>query len=177
MRHIFGEAHLVHRIDRNTSGCLMIAKHYSSLAKWQAIWRDRGVEKKYILLAEGPWRSNSEVLVVEKPLLRQNNDQGGAKVVVSSKGKPSKTVFRLKKRYGRYLLLEAEIITGRTHQIRVHAASMGFPIVGDGRYGVANNPVIDCMFLHAESLTFPAENNLQLTCEMTASQKACLQRL
>ena len=173
MQHIFGEAHLVHRIDRNTSGCLLVAKSYSSLSHLQKLWREKTVKKVYQLLSVGQWQGGDSI-VVEKPLLRANVSGGGAKVIVSSRGKPAKTTFKLIKQYHGYALLEAAIDTGRTHQIRVHAASLGHPIVGDGRYGVANNPYIDYMFLHAASLVLPSYD---LACDMTDAQMKCLEAL
>lgn len=173
MQHIYGEAHLVHRIDRNTSGCLVIAKNYSGLSSLQALWRNNEVEKKYLLLCEGSF-THTGSYIVDKPLLRTNVNDGGAKVVVSSKGKPSRTMFTLKKQYKEVALLEARIETGRTHQIRVHAASIGHPIVGDGRYGMSKNSYITTMFLHAISLGMPG---IYLACPMTDEQKRCLANL
>ena len=173
MQHIFGEAHLVHRIDRNTSGCLLIAKSYSSLSSLQQLWRDKTVVKVYQLLSVGQWQ-RGDSCTVEKPLLRTNVTGGGAKVIVSSKGKPAKTTFRLLQQFDGYALLEATIETGRTHQIRVHAASIGHAIVGDGRYGVASNPYLSYMFLHASSLILPGYH---LKCDMTEEQTKCLKQL
>lgn len=175
MRHIYGDAHLVHRIDRNTSGCLIIAKSYQSLAKLQSYWRDGTVDKYYWLLSEGSCHFNDK-RVVSEPLLRIDAEHGGAKVIISDKGKPARTEFKLIKQYKGYCLLQAKITTGRTHQIRVHAAAIGLPIVGDGRYGKAKNPLISMMFLHARQLIIPDEK-INFEAPLSEEQSACLSRL
>lgn len=177
MRFLFDEAHLVHRIDRNTSGCLLVAKRYSALKKLQDLWREDKVTKRYWLLAEGKWKGQKS-LVVEKPLLRKNIGDKLDKVVVSPYGKSAKTIFTCLKEYKNFVLLEAEIITGRTHQIRVHAASAGYPIVGDARYGVLHEDMIKKMFLHARSIDFVWEDKgTMLMCELTKEQEKCLNTL
>lgn len=175
MRHIYGDAHLVHRIDRNTSGCLIVAKSYTVLSRLQSYWRNANVDKYYWLLSEGEWASGEKRLVTE-PLLRVDAKQGGAKVITSDKGKSARTEFKLIKQYHGYCLLQAKITTGRTHQIRVHAAFIGLPIVGDGRYGKAKNPHVSMMFLHARQLIIPDED-INFKAALSEEQTACLRRL
>lgn len=174
MQHVFADAHLVHRIDRNTSGCLLIAKSYQSLSKLQSQWRAHQVKKVYQLVVCGQWGKGNQVTVT-KPLLRIDAKNRSEKVIVSEKGKSAITVFRVMRRFKGYTLLEAEILTGRTHQIRVHAATIGFPILGDGRYGQSKNSLMSGMFLHAHALTL--ENKLVLTCELSSEQRATLDKL
>lgn len=175
MREIYGEAHLVHRIDRNTSGCLIVAKSYRALNQLQAYWKKKQVTKVYWLLCVGHWKYGAEKLV-DKPLLRVDQEKAGPKVMVSENGKEARSTFKLLKQYKGYALLEARIETGRTHQIRVHAASIGLPIVGDGRYGKADNPFCKYMFLHARQLVIEAED-IDETIALTKEQQEILLKL
>lgn len=174
MQHVFEEAHLIHRLDRNTSGCLLIAKTYPVLLAFQRIWREHKVKKMYQLLSQGSW-SYQDIYTVSKPLLRLNDDSN--QVIVSDKGKEATTHFKKIKQYNDYVLLEASIETGRTHQIRVHAASIQHPIVGDARYG-RKNSLVEYMFLHAASLAFDWKNSHKVvTCGMSDEQRKCLEDL
>lgn len=155
------EAHfleLVHRLDRDTSGCLMIAKKRSELRMLHELLREGRVLKRYLLLAAGRW--NPGLRRVEAPL-KKNQLQGGERVVrVDETGKPASTRFRLLQDFGIASLVEAELETGRTHQIRVHAAHSGHPIAGDTRYGdeTFNGRMRELglkrLFLHAHYLAF-----------------------
>ena len=148
---------LVHRLDRETSGCLMIARRRSALRDLHRQLREGRVSKHYLALVrgavDGPRR-------VDAPL-RKNQIQGGERIVrVQSDGKPAATLFRPVSRHGPATLVEAVLETGRTHQIRVHAAHMGHPLAGDGKYGdaVFNRSMrahgLRRMFLHAHMLEF-----------------------
>ena len=178
MRYIYdGQAHLVHRLDRNTSGCLLIAKTHQSLVQFQQLWRSRDVVKKYCLLTKGKWKHQSEI-TVDAPLERVSSGNQLDYVHVSDTGKEAKTVFRLIEQYGDYSLLEATLMTGRTHQIRVHAQYIGHPIVGDRRYGVEDRSLVKNMFLHAKSIDFEWDNcRTTLTCCMSMEQERCLKIL
>lgn len=150
---------LVHRLDRDTSGAIIIARKRSTLRLMQRLLQDGGVDRRYWLLAQGFTKQQS---TIEAPLLRQD-EAGKRKMIVSKAGRSAKTNFRELGKGGGYQLIEAELITGRTHQIRVHAQFGGFPIVGDERYGNAANDeafatqygfVALPLFLHARQLQF-----------------------
>jgi 23S rRNA pseudouridine955/2504/2580 synthase len=157
---------LVHRLDRDTSGCLLIAKKGSALRKLHELFRGDGVEKSYLALLAGQWARKK--LLINAPLLKNVNKGGERMVVVSAAGKAAETLFRRIRLFERATLVEAMPKTGRTHQIRVHAAHLGHPIVGDERYGLAEvnrefkNRGVPRLFLHAEKLRFahPASGQL-----------------
>jgi 23S rRNA pseudouridine955/2504/2580 synthase len=149
---------LVHRIDRDTSGCLLLAKRRSVLRDLHEQIRLNRVEKRYLALLAGRWRHGKER--VDAPLLK-NVTQGGERMVrVDPRGKPAQTQFSVQRRFAGYSLVEALLETGRTHQIRVHAAHIGSPIGGDEKYGddKVNEQLrglgLKRLFLHAASLSF-----------------------
>lgn len=144
------ELSLAHRLDRDTSGCLLIAKNRKTLLELQTLQLAHAVKKKYLLLVSGMWRGGAQR--VNLALLKNKLKSGERMVVVDEDGKPAETIFTPRKTYRGYTLVEAELITGRTHQIRVHAAAMGFPIVGDQKYGDKTRG--KRLFLHAAQLTF-----------------------
>jgi 23S rRNA pseudouridine955/2504/2580 synthase len=149
---------LVHRLDRDTSGCLLIAKKRSILKLLHEFFRDDQVQKTYLALLTGQWARKK--LVVTAPLLKNVSKGGERMVVVSQSGKEAETLFRRIKTFNDATLVEASPKTGRTHQIRVHAAFLGHPIVGDDRYGSDElNRKFKArgykrMFLHAQQVTF-----------------------
>lgn len=146
---------LVHRLDRDTSGAIMLARNRPFLRRLQRLMQDGGVEKRYWLLCQG-FRGSQRT--IEAPLLKLSH--GNERVVrVSREGKASHTDFRLLERFGDVALVEATLGTGRTHQIRVHAQYGGFPLLGDPKYGSneanahwAPRLGHPRMFLHARSL-------------------------
>jgi 23S rRNA pseudouridine955/2504/2580 synthase len=156
---------LVHRLDRDTSGLLVIAKKRSALSELQALMREdsdvrsEGIRKKYLALLVG--RLAGENFTVDAPLdigLRQGGERH---VRVSPGGKPSLSHFHLIERRGGHSYVEVRIATGRTHQIRVHAAHLGHPIAGDDKYGdkevnkrLKEQIGLKRLFLHAASLEF-----------------------
>ncbi|MBW4933616.1 23S rRNA pseudouridine(955/2504/2580) synthase RluC [Marinobacter sp. F4206] len=123
---------LVHRLDRDTSGLVMVAKKRSALRFLQDELRQKRIRKHYHALVAGHW--SESVGRVDEPLLRYEMPNGERRVKVDDAGKSSLTVFRCLARYGGYSLVEASPITGRTHQIRVHCAWEGHPIAGDDKY-------------------------------------------
>lgn len=123
---------LVHRLDRDTSGLIMVAKKRSALRFLQDELRQKRIRKHYHALVSGQW--SPDVARVKEPLLRFELKSGERRVRVDSAGKESLTLFRCLKQYGGYSLVEASPVTGRTHQIRVHSAWAGHPIAGDDKY-------------------------------------------
>lgn len=149
---------LVHRLDRNTSGCLIITKKRSALRSLHEYFRGSGVKKTYLALLQGRWERKK--LLVDQPLLKNVSHGGERMVKISSAGKASHTLFRRLNLYHDATLVEASPYTGRTHQIRVHAAWLGHAIIGDERYGekeVNKNfrrRGYKRLFLHAHKLQF-----------------------
>lgn len=150
------ELELVHRLDRDTSGCIMVARRRSFLRRLQRLMQQGGVEKRYWLLCQG---FKGKERRIEAPLLKLM--QGNERVVrVSREGKPSVTDFRLLERLGGVSLVEAALGTGRTHQIRVHSQFGGFALLGDDKYGndqgdrLLGELGMRRLCLHAHSLTF-----------------------
>jgi 23S rRNA pseudouridine955/2504/2580 synthase len=189
---------LVHRLDRETSGILLVAKKRSALKNLQDQFRERQTGKTYLALVRGQWPARLKVLdkPLHKYLLDGNDAQAGERRVrVVSRddpdGMPSVTLVKVRESSKDFSLLEVTIKTGRTHQIRVHLASEGFPIVGDDKYGDfelnkslarANaRPGLKRMFLHAWRLQFnhPATGErlgllAELPAELTSFSAAAL---
>ncbi|MFK3617809.1 RluA family pseudouridine synthase, partial [Coxiella burnetii] len=124
---------LVHRLDRETSGCLMVAKKRSTLVALHTLLTQRKVIKQYLLLVKGQWQGGE--CRVEVPLKKNRLQSGERMVKVEKEGKSAVTVFRPLKIFEQASLIEAKPLTGRTHSIRVHAAHLGYPIAGDEKYG------------------------------------------
>ena len=149
---------LVHRLDRDTSGVLVLAKKRSALTALHAQLRDGEVKKHYLVLVLGGWKDAKRS--VKLALHKYVSASGERRVVVDEDGARAHTVFRLEGNFPGFSLLDAELKTGRTHQIRVHLAHLGFPIAGDDKYGdfEANKRLakqgLKRMFLHAASLQF-----------------------
>ncbi|HUF22315.1 MAG TPA: RluA family pseudouridine synthase [Burkholderiales bacterium] len=150
---------LVHRLDRDTSGVLLLAKKRPALVAMHAQLREGRVDKRYLVLVAGNWSEARRKVVL--PLHKFVNRSGERRVVVDEQeGAAAHTVFRLVRHLAGYTLLEAELKTGRTHQIRVHLSHLGFPIAGDDKYGdfEANRALaktgLKRMFLHAASMRF-----------------------
>jgi len=154
---------LVHRLDRDTSGILLLAKKRSALTNLHEQMRDGDTDKRYLVLVHGDWQNERQH--VKLPLHKYTAADGERRVRVQADGQASHTIFNLIRRYGDYALLEAELKTGRTHQIRVHLSSSGFAIAGDDKYGdFALNRTLQKadgqrialkrMFLHAYQITF-----------------------
>ena len=150
---------LAHRLDRETSGLLIIAKQRKALLALHDLMRERGGRKLYQALVSGDWVNDRQH--IRKPLLKWLTADGERRVKVDPEGKPAHTIVTRLKRFGRYSLVEAELRTGRTHQIRVHLASCGHPIVGDDKYGPDDvrehfsRQGFKRMFLHAAQLEIP----------------------
>ena len=177
---------LVHRLDRETSGILLVAKKRSALKNLQDQFRERQTGKTYLAMVRGVWPARLKVLdkPLHKYLLDSKDNQAGerrVKVVArdDADGMPSVTLVKVREQLPQGTLLEVTIKTGRTHQIRVHLASEGYPILGDDKYGdfelnktlasAGANPGLKRMFLHAWRLQFnhPASGErLELLAEL-----------
>ena len=149
---------LVHRLDRDTSGVLVLAKKRTALTGLHAQLREGAVRKHYMALVLGEWKDAKRN--VKAALHKYVSSSGERRVVVDDGGQQAHTVFRLVRNLPGYSLLDAELKTGRTHQIRVHLTHIGYPIAGDDKYGDfdANKRLakqgLKRMFLHAASLEF-----------------------
>jgi 23S rRNA pseudouridine955/2504/2580 synthase len=153
---------LVHRLDKETSGCLIIAKKHSILRQLNELLREGKIHKKYLLLVRGRWNGKSKI--VDAPLLKNQLAGGERKVKVNEKGKEAITKFVPQKIFANASLLEATLYSGKTHQIRVHSAYLGFPIALDNKYGdfLFNKQMqklgLKRLFLHAFELKFKLPN-------------------
>lgn len=149
---------LAHRLDRETSGLLIIGKKRAALNTIQDGMRHGGLEKRYVTMVSGRWLNALQH--IRAPLFKYLTPEGERRVMVREDGKPSHSVVRLLNRWERFSLLEVELKTGRTHQIRVHLGSQGFPLLGDDKYGdfplnkALAREGLERMFLHAAKLAF-----------------------
>jgi len=124
---------LVHRLDRETSGVLLLAKKRSALVGLHEAIRSNAIEKRYLMLVRGDWKDKKRR--VKLPLKKYTLANGERRVSVDEDGQDSDTIFHLRQNFGEFSLLEAQLITGRTHQLRVQLEHLGFPIAGDDKYG------------------------------------------
>lgn len=162
LREIMAEPRLelAHRLDRDTSGCLVIARTRAALVELHAALRARAVKKTYVALVHGRWPAKRRT--VQLPLHRYVTNAGERRVRVADHGKPSRTDFRLLASVASASWIEAFPQTGRTHQIRVHAAAVGNPLIGDDKYRPAALRAVEtrdggagpALCLHAQRLTF-----------------------
>ena len=154
---------IVHRIDKDTSGLIIIAKNDNSHINLSNQIQNRQVKKTYIALVRGIIKENEAT--INMPIGRSTKDR--KKMAVTKTGKEAITHFKVLKRYEDYTLLEVKIETGRTHQIRVHLSEIGYPIVGDEVYSNGKNPFnVKGQMLHAAKLTFKhPTTNKELTFE------------
>ena len=149
---------LVHRLDRDTSGVLLVAKRRSALTALHELLRSRDMDKRYVVAVKGRFRN--ELQRVRAALAEHRTREGEKRVSVSEQGQAAETVFRRLSRGAEASLLEAELLTGRTHQIRVHLAHLGHPVLGDEKYGDfelnkrLRKEGLKRMFLHAAKLSF-----------------------
>lgn len=149
---------LVHRLDRDTSGCLLLAKKRSVLKALHEQLRNNQIEKTYLALIRGHWKGGKHL--VDASLLKNILKSGERIIKISEQGKKALTEFKPLKKFPNTSLMEIKLLTGRTHQIRVHAAYLGCPIAGDSKYGDKqfNKEMrakgLKRLFLHAYSLKF-----------------------
>lgn len=154
---------LVHRLDRDTSGCLLLAKSRDALVTLNASLKQHAMDKRYLALVSGRWPALKTY--VSARLDRFDAGNGERRVRVDPNGKVSRTHFAVVETFEGATLIEAEPVTGRTHQIRVHAAHAGHPLLGDDKYASRESGLLSQrlgvgrLFLHARSLTFPEPNS------------------
>ena len=171
---------LAHRLDRDTSGCLMLAKKRSSLKELQRLQVTNQVDKRYQALLDGRWRKGKQT--VDVPLQKNTLKSGERMVRVDPEGKKAITHFTVLQHFSSSTLVEAKLETGRTHQIRVHAQYAGTPIVGDTKYETPdalaywNEQGVKRLFLHAWRLSFPWEGKrFQIEAPLPAELQSVLE--
>ncbi len=149
---------LAHRLDRETSGLLVVAKKRSSLTRLHDLFREGRVEKRYLALVRGRWMNPLQHIKVA--LEKYLTEEGERRVAANPEGKPAHSIVRLVRRWEHFSLVEVELKTGRTHQIRVHLSHLGYPLAGDDKYGdfplnkQLHKQGLKRMFLHAASISF-----------------------
>jgi 23S rRNA pseudouridine955/2504/2580 synthase len=175
---------LAHRLDRETSGLLLVAKKRSMLTALHDRFREGRIEKRYLALVKGRWQAPERH--VRLALHKYLTGEGERRVSVSPEGKAAHSIVRLVARWENFSLVEVELETGRTHQIRVHLSHLGYPLCGDDKYGdFALNKALQKqglgrMFLHAAQLSLEhplTGERLQLAAGLPAELTAFLQRL
>lgn len=144
---------LVHRLDRETSGCLALGRHHKAIEKLGLLFKQGRVEKTYLAITEGS--PADEEGLIDLPLARLNPERGWW-MKIDPAGSPSQTQFRVLARAANRALLELKPLTGRTHQLRLHCAALGFPILGDAIYGRGGS---GGLMLHARSIAIPLYKN------------------
>ncbi len=187
LRHMYPklpDMELAHRLDSETSGCLVIAKKKRILREIHTLLREGQVRKIYWALTMGKWKDSE--LRVDVPLYKDYRDGGKHVVEVDKDGKTALTVFHTLKSYRRQAsLMEVKLYTGRTHQIRVHAQHQGHPIAGDDRYGdpefnkLARQMGVKRMFLHARSIEFTLpslDQNIKVVAPLDADLEAGIKK-
>ncbi|RJO62681.1 MAG: RluA family pseudouridine synthase [Dehalococcoidia bacterium] len=166
---------IVHRLDKDTSGLILIAKTRGALANLSAQFKSREVKKAYVALVKG--KVTPQKGIIDAPIGRDRAHR--QKMAITDSGRPARTAYTALKVYDGYTLVEARPETGRTHQIRVHFASVGHPIVGDATYGSKSDLVVR-QFLHAQRLSFKLPStgkSVEFTSPLPPDLKSALDRL
>ncbi|TNF32841.1 MAG: RluA family pseudouridine synthase [Gammaproteobacteria bacterium] len=173
---------LVHRLDRDTSGCLVLAKTRPMLMQLHELFRqDRGLQKIYRALLVGRWQGGERL--IDAPLLKNTLQGGERMVMVDTAGKPAQSLFNPLAYYPDATLAEIELYTGRTHQIRVHAAHIGHPVAGDPKYGdekfnqSLKQQGFKRMYLHAWKLSFRLDRQYSFTAPLDNEWERLVQTL
>lgn len=155
-----GRPGIVHRLDRDTSGVMIIAKNAAAKTFLQDQFRQRLVQKEYLALVEGHLRQSEAV--IDLPIARKSNS---ARYVIDLSGRPAETAYKLEAEYPGYSYLRLHPKTGRTHQIRVHFAHLGHPLAGDRLYGARVLKGLSRQFLHSNKLTIQLPGSKSRTFE------------
>jgi 23S rRNA pseudouridine955/2504/2580 synthase len=174
---------LVHRLDRDTSGCLMIAKQRETLLNLHKLLREGGITKHYLALVKGRWRGKGRI--IDAALRKNLLESGERRVKVSEEGKEAQSVFEPVTLYKECSLMQIQLMQGRTHQIRVHAVHAGHPIAGDSKYGDPDfnrhmkGLGLKRMFLHARSVAcqLSSGRKVHVTAPLGEDLQAMLKRL
>jgi len=175
---------LVHRLDRDTSGCLLVARRPEALRALHGMLRGGRIEKTYLTLLRGRWRGGAEI--VDLGLRRDVLRSGERMVGVATDGKPARTVFAPRELFRSASLMEARLITGRTHQIRVHALEIDHPVAGDAKYGdkgfnrVMRDLGLRDLFLHSHRISLVSPSSgapISMMTELPAALRGVLQAL
>jgi len=166
----------VHRLDRATSGILIVARHYRAARELQKAFSNQAVEKRYLALLQGELAEDK--VSVDVGLKKIRDASGQHRVIASDDGRHAVTHFRLLERLGAYSYVEAMIETGRTHQIRAHAASIDHPLAGDERYNPHRAPAgLNRLFLHAHYLKLPWPSEQVFSAPLPDELSSVLDRL
>ena len=173
---------LVHRIDRDTSGLVLVAKNARTLRGLHEQLRNKVVNKRYLALVAGKWPAYQKS--VSAPLAKYHSPSGERIVKVASEGKAAKTEMQVVERFPSATLIEAKPVSGRTHQIRVHTQHVGHPILGDSKYQNDQSQAVRAtvglkrLFLHARAITFElGGDRYDLECPLDAELESVLRRL
>jgi len=168
---------IVHRLDKDTSGLMLVAKNRVALANLQNQFKTRSVVKSYLVLVKG--HLSPESGAIEAPIGRDPSNRKRMAVVAEGKGREARTEYNVVKYIGDYTLLEVKPETGRTHQIRVHLSAIGYPVVGDTTYGVRST-FVSRQFVHACRLGFKLPSTgeyLEFTSELPPDLEQALKNI
>lgn len=176
---------LAHRLDKETSGILILAKKRLALVELQALIKHNSVRKEYFALTIGSWPDDRRN--VKAPIHKYTTKEGERRVRIDQQlGQPSNTIFSILSRYRDFTLVNADLHTGRTHQIRIHCQHLGFPIAGDDKYGIfeqnrqLQKQGLKRMFLHAQHVAFQhpiTGQKLELKCPLPPELAQFLNKL
>ena len=173
---------LAHRIDRDTSGCLVLSKHLGALREFHDAIRDRACRKRYRALLKD--RLPADLSAIEASLDTRRPDGGERRAFVTERGKTAQTIVETCRAAGDHSLVDLRLVTGRMHQIRAHAQYIGHPVAGDRRYGVAefNDEMramgLNRLFLHASDIEFTAfDRKFEIVAELPRALETVLEAL
>ena len=173
---------LVHRLDRQTSGCLVLAKSRPALTQLSALFNSsHDIKKQYLTLTKGHWPDGENR--IDAPLSKSEIKSGERMVTINPNGKTAVSLFKTVEQFRDCSLVEVTLLTGRTHQIRVHAASEGHPVAGDEKYGdkIFNRDLriagLNRMFLHAREIRFELNDLINVTAPLDNTLKNMIENL